>query len=208
MTNDSMDNFKIRLDDDNPDEVLNDQIAEETTPPSNRKIFLLFFLLLILMAAGMAVVYMDIKKRLATNIDAGTTAFSNISKEVSVAMAEISARQDELDKTMKNTATSFSASVSEMNTRLKKIEASINSLRKSKSDKKELSAAVADIEKKVAPVQTNLEKIHEEMSGVSENIRKEVSGLRDEITSQTKKFEAVSKEVAVLSVDKVDKKKP
>ena len=107
MTNDSMDNFKIRLDDDNPDEVLNDQIAEETTPPSNRKIFLLFFLLLILMAAGMAVVYMDIKKRLATNIDAGTTAFSNISKEVSVAMAEISARQDELDKTMKNTATSF-----------------------------------------------------------------------------------------------------
>ena len=93
-----------------------------------------------------------------------------------------------------------------MNTRLKKIEASINSLRKSKSDKKELSAAVADIEKKVAPVQTNLEKIHEEMSGVSENIRKEVSGLRDEITSQTKKFEAVSKEVAVLSVDKVDKK--
>ena len=206
MDDNGMDNFKISLDEESPDKILSDDVNETKPPASNTRLFVFFVLMVILFSVGLGAVYIDIKKRLAANMNAGTTVVSNISKEVSANLSAIVARQQEYETKMDGALVDLIKSTTEMNNRLRKIESSLGSINASKSDKKELTAAITDFEKKVGPVQTALETLTSEMGELNERVKQEVASTRNGISSQGKKLEIMSKDLAILNVDKVDKK--
>ena len=74
--------FKIRIDDDNPDELLRDEPKERKTDTSNRKLTYIAIFLLGLIGIAVGVAYMDIQKRLAASATAGNAVVNRLSEHM------------------------------------------------------------------------------------------------------------------------------
>ena len=208
MNDNDLANFKIRLDDDSPDEILNDEIKELEEPvkkPSNIKIFLLFFMFLIVLAAGLAAVYLDIRKRVTTNINAGTSVISNVSKEVSANLVAIADRQREFEIVMNENISSLKTSVSELNKQIKNIEGLAKSLQTSKSDKTDVSTMVDEVENKISTIQSSIEPLPAQIKTLSDEVKGEVAGVMKNIEVQKEKLDVIQKDMSHLNKEKLDK---
>ena len=209
MNDHDIGNFKIRLDDENPDEVLSAEGKEAEPapkPPSNSRMFLLFFLLFIFFAVGLGAVYLDIRKRVAANIDAGTSVISNVSKEVSASLVAIASRQKEFEGMMNESVSKLKNSTADINKRLKNMEALAKSIEATKANKNEVATLVSEFETKISSVQSSVETLSAQTKTLMDNVNLELTSVRNDISTRKKEIETIKKDMSSLHAEKLDKK--
>lgn len=148
------------------------------------------------MALGIGLVWMyhHFTARLA-NIDSeGTEGIANLSSEFNAKLISMS-------KDLSDQKTAVQTTLSGLETQISKLKKSISAIESAKADQKEMDAAVSGVKKSLAPFQSSLAKMDEELKGIGQKA--------DNAAAQVKKIES---EVAVhgrvigeLKDDRVDK---
>ncbi len=233
MDKNDNDNFKIRLDDDSPDdELLDEEEREETeeldeleefepppSSPTNRKVYFLIVLVMLATAFGIWSAYQIIQQRVKSNLDEGATVVSNISKQVDAQFAEISELQKNLENKLTEKLAKIESRSASLSEKLGKLEKTVASINESKSDKKDLKNVLADVGQRIAPVQasfdglkteltalkTEIAGVKTEMGGLNGNLQKEISLTRTALDSQARVIESLRNDLSALSSDAVDK---
>jgi len=198
-------NFKIRLDDESPDVILREEFKKQRIDKLSQRITVVAVLLPCLIGIVLLVAYLDIKKRVATNIHAGTTVVTNLSKDIESQLSSISLRHQEFEKNITHSLSTLEKSIASINSQANKIEKSMAAIRSSKSDKKELESALIQIDQKLLPIQTTIDSLTTEFQNLGGYVQKEISDINDALSTHAGKVKKVGVELSALKTNSVDK---
>jgi chromosome segregation ATPase len=188
--------FNIRIDGDNPDSLLSNNMKELRLDQLNRKINFLFFIMFSLVCILSAAAYFEIKGRTS---DKSTEKDVKIEKTLDDMASGYSVLSDKMTQMEKSVSTQFAAlekSAARLNSDLTQIKKNLNLLSSSKTGKYELKQIIAKIDKSAAPYQEKIQEIASQIKQSDKNFKQELFLLADALDKyKTKNFE-ISKTVA------------
>jgi len=192
--------FRMRMDDESSDTLIQEEILEGRIEKLSHRITLVAILIPVLIVVILVLAYLDLTKRVASFQDTGSTEVQALAKSLadrfsslSVKQAKIEEAHDGISASLKTTAEKYSSAslktTAEKYSRdLKGLEArlqkSVDHLGQTKTDKKALDSAVSGIEKKLGPlrkslppIRSNLQKVSSGLDTLNKNFSKELKHL-------------------------------
>jgi len=221
--------FRMRMDDESSDTLIQEEILEGRIEKLSHRITLVAILIPVLIVVILVLAYLDLTKRVASFQDTGSTEVQALAKSLadrfsslSVKQAKIEEAHDGISASLKTTAEKYSRDLKGLEARLQK---SVDHLGQTKTDKKALDSAVSGIEKKLGPlrkslppIRSNLQKVSSGLDTLNKNFSKELKHLNgsladfnelladlnnrlDQTTDHLVKLQA---EISALSAGKID----
>ncbi len=201
MNDQNSSQFKIGADEESPDSLFQAEIADQRIDKLNQRLTLFSILIPCLVCIILFVYYLDMKKRFITVQGAGEKNVQNLSEDLESSYASQSLRFAKLEETINNKFSSIEKSTALLKKNLEKEDKAINKTLKkinsSKSEKKDVNRAIAAINKKLDPIQTDLTKFTSDFKQELERLFEAV----DEVNTKIDKFQA---DLSTLSSDLID----
>jgi len=178
----------MRTDDESPDLQLRDEADTSQLEKLNKRMTRLSILIPCLMGAILVAAYFNIKTHLSQVNTTGTVGVQTLSKELESKFSSLSVREAALEESMEKTTAALEKSSEEASTAIRYIRAA------RKSDNQQTADSIEKIEKKLASMSENLEKISsdlksldqaltQKMMNFSETGKNDVAKIRSDMTA-------------------------
>ncbi len=204
--------FKLDLDDESPDKLIQEEMHELRMEKLNQRITLLSILFPILILVILFIAYFDISKKVSKFQNTGTLEVVNLSRELESNFSALSVKFAKLETLVDKKNTSFDNAISAIQIELKKTEKNISGLKSSKTDKKELARSIKKIDKKFLPLQKDFKKAFNKVASDITSLGKELTQLKqavdtvgNDVKNAKEEISASKAEISELSSAKIGK---
>ncbi len=195
MVEEKSSDFKIRIDEESPDSVFQDEIRELRLEKLSKRVTILSILIPCLIGAFIAFAYFDLKKRVLINQSSGAKTVQNLSKDFDTRLYDLSTKYNDIENTLANRAAALEKNFSSLKFRLYKNEHKTKKLDTSKADKKDQEAALKD-----------LENISSQIAALDKMVAQKLGELAASIKNTTNDLIKIRADISTLVTSKIDKK--
>lgn len=198
-------NFKFRLDDENPDVLLREERKNQRIDKLNQRITLLAVLLPCLIVVILIGAYVEMRRRVSTNINAGTAVVTTLSKDVTTKLDTVSSNYEALEQNISKKLLAIEKTISSIQNQSNKLQKNISTLQSSKSDKKETANTLKKIETKIAPIQASIDDLKASINTLKSSLANDISSIKDSISTQSVRIKNVQQDISILETEKIDR---
>ena len=202
MATEDPDKFKIRIDDEDPDVLQQEELKDKKFDKLNHRITILTILLPCLMILMLVAGYFEIKKRLASNMDASTTAVSNLYKE-------IDGQLDALSETILGVNGKMDADIENLEKALKdinKLKSHFSDFEVKTVDKEEQEKALGKISQQILPIQKQVDALKKDIKVQNDEINQNIAALNTTLNDSEKTIKNIQLALSRLDKNKIDSK--
>jgi len=190
----------MRTDDESPDRQLRDEAETSQLEKLNKRMTRLSILIPCLLGAILIAAYFNIKTHLSQVNTTGTVGVQTLSKELESKFSSLSVREAALEESMgslKKTTAALEKSADEASTAIRYIRSA------RKSDNEQTADSVEKMEKTLASMSKNLEKISSDLKSLDQALTQKMMDF-----SETGKNDAakIRSDMAALKTAMIDKK--
>ncbi|MBL0732324.1 MAG: hypothetical protein JJW03_05685 [Desulfosarcina sp.] len=183
--------FSIRIDEESPDSVL----QEEPKVKVNLKITLSAFFVLCLVAVFLFFAYREIEKKSLQIQKTGSNEVEILSKALETRFASIFEKNVELEGVLSKKILSLEQKVSSMQEAIKKKETEIKHLEASRVETKELTRGLNKVGKSLNPIRKDLKKISTAIKTTEKKVDAKLSELKKMINNAKFEFTDLASEM-------------
>lgn len=202
MNENDKSDFKIGMDDESQDHLFQEEMENIRIEKLSNRITFISVLMLCLIAIIFFLAYLDIKKRLATVHDTGTTEVKNLSKDVEEKLSDLISKHKQLKDSLskiENHTSSLQAKLNETTTAIKYIRSA------RKTDNKGFNDSISKIEKKSSSISNDLKNVSSELKTFDTKFNKKLADLSktaDKISAELNKLKSDISKLSAVIVDK------
>jgi len=195
--------FKIGIDDESQDRRFQEEMENTRIEKLSNRITFISVLIPCLIGIIIFLAYLDIKKRVATIHDTGTTDVKNLSKDLEEKLSDLISKykqlEDSLSKTENHTS-SLQTESDEATTAIKYIRSA------RKTDNKKFNNSISKIEKNVSSININLKNVSSKLKTIDNKFNKKLANLSKAVDKTSIELNKLKSDISKLSSIKVDKK--
>ena len=197
MTEKKSSKFEMRTDDERPDIQLQDEADTSQLEKLNKRMTRLSILIPCLMGAILVAAYFNIKTHLSQVNTTGTVGVQTLSKELESKFSSLSVREAALEESMEKTTGALQKSSEEASTAIRYIRSA------RKSDNQQTADSIEKIEKTLASMSKNLEKISSDLKSLDQALTKKMMNFSETGKNDVAKIRS---DMAALKTAMVNKK--
>ncbi len=197
MTEKKSTKFEMRTDDESPDLQLRDEADTSQLEKLNKRMTRLSILIPCLMGAILVAAYFNIKTHLSQVNTTGTVGVQTLSKELESKFSSLSVREAALEESMEKTTAALEKSSEEASTAIRYIRAA------RKSDNQQTADSIEKIEKTLASMSENLEKISSDLKSLDQALTQKMMNFSETGKNDLAKIRS---DMAALKTAMVNKK--
>ena len=198
--------FSIRIDEESPDSVLQEEPKVKELKKVNLKITLSAFFVLCLVAVFLFFAYREIEKKSIRIQKTGADEVEILSKALETRFASISEKNAELEGALSKKISSLEHKISSMQADIKKKDKEIKQLKASKVEKKELTRGLNKVGKSLNPILKDLEKISTAIKTTEKKVDAKLSELNEMINNAKAALKKTKSEFTGLASEMINKK--
>lgn len=198
--------FSIRIDEESPDSVFQEEPQVKDTKKINLKITLSSLFVLCMVAVFLFFAYREIEKKSTQIQKTGANEVEILSKAMETRLALISEKNTGLDKELSKKFLSLEEKVSSMQAAIKEKGKEIKQLKASKAGKKELTRGLNKAGKSLNPIRKDLEKISAAIRVAEKKVDAKLSEMNKMINNAKTALKTTKDEFAGLASEMVNKK--
>ena len=187
----------MRTDNERPDLQLQDEADTSQLEKLNKRMTRLSILIPCLMGAILVAAYFNIKTHLSQVNTTGTVGVQTLSKELESKFSSLSVREAALEESMEKTTAALQKSSEEASTAIRYIRAA------RKSDNQQTADSIEKIEKTLASMSENLEKISSDLKSLDQALTKKMMNFSETGKNDVAKIRS---DMAALKTAMVNKK--
>ncbi len=187
----------MRTDDESPDLQLRDEADTSQLEKLNKRMTRLSILIPCLMGAILVAAYFNIKTHLSQVNTTGTVGVQTLSKELESKFSSLSVREAALEESMEKTTAALQKSSEEASTAIRYIRAA------RKSDNQQTADSIEKIEKTLASMSENLEKISSDLKSLDQALTQKMMNFSETGKNDLAKIRS---DMAALKTAMVNKK--
>jgi uncharacterized phage infection (PIP) family protein YhgE len=194
--------FKIGIDDESQDRRFQEEMENTRIEKLSNRITFISVLIPCLVGIIIFLVYLDIKNRVATVHDTGTTDVKNLSKDLEEKLSDLTSKYKQLEDSfskIENHTSSLQTKLDEATTAIKYIRSA------RKTDNKGFNNSISEIEKKSSSISNNLKKVSSELKTFDTKFNKKLANLSktaDKISIDLNKLKSDISKLSAVTVDK------
>lgn len=195
-------NFKIGIDDESQDRQFQEEMENTRIEKLSNRITFISVLIPCLVGIIIFLAYLDIKNRVATVHDTGTTDVKNLSKDLEEKLSDLTSKYKQLEDSfskIENHTSSLQTKLDEATTAIKYIRSA------RKIDNKGFNNSISEIEKKSASISNNLKNVSSELKTFDTKFNKKLANLSktaDKISIDLNKLKSDISKLSAVTVDK------
>jgi len=196
-------NFKIGIDDEGIDSRFQEEMENTRIEKLSNRITFISVLIPCLIGIIIFLAYLDIKKRVATVHNTGTTDVKNLSKDLEEKLSDLTSKYKQLENSfskIQNHNSSLQETLNEATTAIKYIRSA------RKTDNKEFKNSISKIEKKSSSISNDLKNISSELKIFDAKFNKKLANLSKTADKTSIELNKLKSDISKLSSIKVDKK--
>lgn len=204
--------FKIGGDDQDNDAAMQNELQELKIDKLSQRVMLLTILIPCMIGVILIISYLDIKDRVKRTQSTGTIGVQKLSKDLDSKFSSLSLEQAKLKEVHDKKLPALEKSAAFLQTRMKKVQASIKNLEGSKSERAEVDQVVDDLNTRVALLMEHehseldvFRMADQELSTKTETLSKQVGEMADAYGSFSEKLTELEKSLADLSATQISK---
>jgi len=137
MSEDRSKEFQIRIDEESPDAVFQDEIKNLRLEKLNKRVTVISILIPCFICIVLVLVYFDLRNRVTANQSTGVTNIQSLSKDFDTRLNELSSQLSKIEESLASNISSYEKKISSLKFRIYKSENSIKKIKSSKADKKD-----------------------------------------------------------------------
>ena len=191
--------FSIRIDEESPDSVLQEEPQVKDTKKINLKIILASFFVLCLVPVFLFFAYREIEKTGANEVEI-------LSKAMETRFASISEKNAGLDKALSKKILSLEEKLLSLQAAMKKKEEEIKQLKASKVEKKELTRGLNKAGKSLDPIRKDLKKMSAAIKTTEKKVDAKFSEFNEMVNNTKRALKKTKDEFASLASEMINKK--
>ena len=204
--------FKIGGDDQENDTVMQTELQELKIEKLGQRVMLLTILIPCMIGIIIIISYLDIKDRVNRTQSTGTIGVQKLSKDLDSKFSSLSLEQAKLKETHDKKLPALEKNAAFLQTRLKKVQASIKDLEASKPGRDELAKVTDELNARFSIVaehdHSELEAFSiadEDLNAKSEALSKQVGEMAETYSRLSEKLTDLQKALSDVSTTKIDK---
>jgi chromosome segregation ATPase len=205
MTQKKSSKFKMRMDDESPDIQLRDEADAPQLEKMNKRITRLSILIPCLMGAILLAAYFNIKTHLTQVNTTGAVGVQTLSKELESRFSSLSLREATLEESMENKVGSLEKTAAALQKSVKEASTAIRHIRSArKADNQKTADAIKKMEKTLASMSKNLDKISSELKSLDQALTKKMKSFSEAGKNDLAKIQSDLAALKTATVDKND----
>ena len=204
--------FKIGGDDQENDAVMQTELQELKIEKLGQRVMLLTILIPCMIGIIIIISYLDIKDRVNRTQSTGTIGVQKLSKDLDSKFSSLSLEQAKLKETHDKKLPALEKNAAFLQTRLKKVQASIKVLEASKIERDELAKVANELNARFSIVaeheHNELEAFSiadEDLNAKSEALSKQVGEMTETYSRLSEKLTELQQALSDVSTTKIDK---
>jgi len=178
--------FQIRIDEESPDNVFQDEIKNLRLEKLNKRVTIISILIPCFICILLLLVYFDLRNKVTANQSTGVTNIKSLSKDFNTRINEHSSQLSKIEESLASNISSYEKKLSSLKFRIYKSENRIKKIKTSKADKKDLELFKKET-KNIATKLNDLDAIFSaKLTGLSAEqnaIKKDLAKLTSDISS-------------------------
>ena len=197
-------NFKIGIDDESQDRRFQEEMKNTRIEKLSNRITFISVLIPCLIGIIIFLVYLDIKKRVATVHDTGTTDVKNLSKNLEEKLSDLISNHKQLKDSLskiENHTSSLQVQSDEATTAIKYIRSA------RKTDNEGFNNSISKIKKNVSSINNNLKNVSSELKTFDTKFNKKLANLSKTADKISIELNKLKSDISKLSSKKVVDKK-
>ncbi len=183
--------FQIRIDEENPDTVFQDEIKNLRLEKLGKRVTIISILIPCLICILLVLIYLDLRNRVTANQSTGVTNIQSLSKDFDTRLNNLSLQLSKIEESLASNISSYEKKLSSLKFRIYKSENRIKKLKSSKADMKDQETVKNEINK----FSTKLDNLDVIFSG-------KLTGLSAEQNAIKNDFIKLSDDISSLSSQK------
>jgi len=191
MSEDGSKEFQIRIDEESPDTIFQDEIKNLRLEKLGKRVTIISILIPCFIFVLLLLVYFDLRNRVTANQSTGVTNIQSLSKDFDTRLIELSSQLSKIEESLASNISSYEKKLSSLKFRIYKSENRIKKLKSSKADMKDQETVKNEINK----FSTKLNNLDVIFSG-------KLTGLSAEQNAIKKDFVKLSEDISSLSSQK------
>lgn len=186
MSEDRSKEFQIRIDEESPDTVFQDEIKNLRLEKLGKRVTIISVLIPCFICILLVLVYLDLRNRVTANESVGVTNIQSLTKNFDTRLDELSSQLSKIEESLASNTASYEKKLSSLKFRIYKSENRIKKINSSKADNKDLET----VKKEINNFSTKLDNLDVIFSGKltgltaeQNSIKKDLTQLNDDISS-------------------------
>ena len=201
------DDFKIDLDEENPDSIFQEEMEDIKIEKLSQRVTLISILIPCLIVVILFVAYMDIKNRVIRVHNTGTVEVKNLSEDVEGRLSALSLKYAKIEDSFEKKIISLEKKASTIADKLNKTAKDVGRLSLLKTDKKELERNLKKIEQELTPIRSDLKNISPRIKTIENKFGNEIIKFTEAFDNLKNNFKGLEKNIETLSSAQINKAK-
>jgi len=194
--------FKIGIDDESQEHRFQEEMKNTRIEKLSNRITFISVLIPCLVGIIIFLAYLDIKKRVATVHDTGTTDVKNLSKDLEEKLSDLTSKYKQLEDSfskIENHTSSLQTKLDEATTAIKYIRSA------RKTDNKGFNNSISKIEKKSSSISNDLKNVSSELKTFDTKFNNKLANLSktaDKISIELNKLKSDISKLSAVTINK------
>ncbi|MDL1967577.1 MAG: hypothetical protein LWW97_03275 [Deltaproteobacteria bacterium] len=196
-------NFKIGINDESQNHQFQEEMENIRIAKLSSRITFISVLIPCFIGIIIFIAYLDIKKRVMTVHDTGTTEVQNLSKELETKLSALTSKYKKFEDSLpgiKNNISSLQTNLNEAATAIKYIMSA------RETDNKGFNNSISKIETSVSSISNGLKSVSSKLKTIDSNFNKKLAALSKTADKISIELNKLKSDMSKLSSIKVDKK--
>lgn len=198
MTDTKTTSFKMSKDDKSPDSLYGEEVLELRIEKVNQKVTLFSILIPCIVGIIILITYLDLRSRVLDIKNSKQNDVQVLTEDLEKRLESIKKEYAELEASLDKKISYIDKNTYLLKENLAKSEKTLTNLKSSKADKKEQELFIAQLDKKIAPIQKG-------MNGVNAKIETLETALNTKLETLSKSVDKSNATITDLSATKMDK---
>jgi hypothetical protein len=197
--------FKMRMDNSIEEPEIPADVDDLRMEKLNTRVTIISVMIPVLIVIVLVIAYLDIQKRVTHTEDTGSMSIQKISEDLESRFSSISLRQAQLEDEIKRLFDSSNQSAARLEVKLTQLDAALKDARAKLADKREVSDAVAGLDKKLGNVAAALDETRIQLAEIPAQLAAGIEQIRVSATESKTKITGVEEKLTRLNNEKIDK---
>ncbi|MBT8373512.1 MAG: hypothetical protein KJN80_01225 [Deltaproteobacteria bacterium] len=193
MTEESSKEFEIRIDEESPDAVFQDDIKNLRLEKLGKRVTIISILIPCFIVLLLVLVYLDLRNRVTANQSTGVTHIQSLSKDFDTRLDELSAQLSKIEESLASNISTYEKKLSSLKFRVYKSENRIKKLKSSKADKKDHET----VKNEITQFSTKLDNLDVIYSGKLTGLSAEQNALKKDLAKLTDDISSLSSQKTI-----------
>ncbi len=196
--------FQIRIDEESPDSVFQDEIKNLRLEKLSKRVTIISILIPFFICILLLLVYFDLRNKVTANQSTGVTNIQSLSKDFNTRLNEHSSQLSKIEESLASNISSYEKKLSSLKFRIYKSENRIKKIKSSKADKKDQEI----LKKETNNFSTKLDNLDVIFSGKMTGLSAEQNAIKKDLVKLSSDISSLSsqKEINRIFLDNQLKK--